>query len=466
MKPLILFLFLLINFTMIFAQQPAWELVRSDFWGEIAIDPINPDIIYVSPHTPPAFGLYKSTDGGKTWVQYLTGYEGLGSVGIVIDPKNPQQLWLYGGEFTGIVRSENGGMTAVRADTGIYYDHHGYSVSAFAYDSKRRILYAGDLSAGGIYRSFSRGRRWQLVYGYDFGLRFNPIFFFVEQDSGWIYSGTAGHGLWRSKDLGVTWAPLDPKVLGGQPLGEPISFIAKVPNSHTLYATSKNGRVFKSYDLGENWNLASDATTDSSELSGGLLVSSLDTNYVFVGARGQFSAFYGGFIMSKNGGKSWMRYHSGFPQYDLRQYQVWAMTQPTDSRYILASMHFLIRDVSNADRYRIYKLSQIELLTSVKDNTSVSVTASYVLKPNYPNPFNAQTKIEFTVPQKDLIAIDVYNLNGKHVANLFNGQTNAGNHSVFWNGKNSKGGDSASGIYLYRLKAGKQFLIRKMLLIR
>ncbi|MGH7598183.1 MAG: WD40/YVTN/BNR-like repeat-containing protein, partial [bacterium] len=101
------------------AQQPAWELVRKDFWGKIAIDPTNPNIIYVSPGAAPGYGMYKSTDGGKTWVQYLTGYEGLGTEGIVIDPKNPQRLWVYGGAFRGIVRSENGAMTATRADTGI-----------------------------------------------------------------------------------------------------------------------------------------------------------------------------------------------------------------------------------------------------------------------------------------------------------------------------------------------------------
>jgi hypothetical protein len=125
------FTFVLLNPFSLSAQPPAWELVRKDFWGKIAIDPTNPNIIYVSPGTSPNFGIYKSTDGGKTWVQYLTGYEGLGAEGIIIDPKNPQRLWLYGGEFTGIVRSENGGIIAVKADTGIIYDHHCHYIRMF-----------------------------------------------------------------------------------------------------------------------------------------------------------------------------------------------------------------------------------------------------------------------------------------------------------------------------------------------
>ena len=167
MKSLIFFLSLLFNFTVIFAQQPAWELVRQDFWGKIAIDPTNPDIIYVSPGHVPEFGLHKSTDGGKTWMNYQQGYEGMATInGIVIDPNNPQRFWIYGGAGRGVTRSENGGITAVKSDTGIYIDHHGYSVCAFAYDPKRNILYAGDFSAGGIYRSFNGGRSWQLVLAY------------------------------------------------------------------------------------------------------------------------------------------------------------------------------------------------------------------------------------------------------------------------------------------------------------
>jgi hypothetical protein len=74
--------------------------------------------------------------------------------GIVIDPKNPQRLWVYGGPFKGVARSENGGVTAVKSDTGIYIDHYGYNVCAFASDSKRDIRYAGDFSADGkIFKS-------------------------------------------------------------------------------------------------------------------------------------------------------------------------------------------------------------------------------------------------------------------------------------------------------------------------
>ena len=459
------FLFMLLLITVnLTAQQAAWELVRQDFWGKIAIDPTNPNIIYVSPGHVPEFGLHKSSDGGKTWVNYQQGYEGMGDPinGIVIDPKNPQRLWVYGGPFKGVARSENGGVTAVKSDTGIYIDHHGYNVCAFAYDPKRNILYAGDFSAGGIYRSLNGGRSWQLVLAYGGGLGFNPLYFMVEEDSGWVYSGTWAHGLWRSKDFGVTWAPLDPKVLGGQPLGEPISFIAKVPNSRTLYATAKNGKIFKSYNLGENWELTSDATTDSSELTGGLVVSSLDTNYIYVGGRGGTTIRKGGFFLSRDGGKKWQLYLVGMPQYNLIGFHVISLTQAPLSKHLYMSTRFSLLDKNELN---IFRLSE-QLLTSIQESPSSSLLSSFTLKQNYPNPFNAQTKIEFSGARKELIILDVYNVAGEHIVNLFNNQTNTGTHTVIWDGKNTKGGDVASGIYLFRLQVGKTVLIRKALLIR
>ncbi|MGH7493695.1 MAG: WD40/YVTN/BNR-like repeat-containing protein [bacterium] len=283
------FLFLLLTPVYLFAQQAAWELVRENFWGKVAIDPSNPNTIYVIHGDPEDYGLKKSTDGGQTWVNYKQGYEGLGSgeiSGILIDPTNTQRLWVHGGSFKGIVRSEDGGLTAVRADTGIKFDHHGYSVMALAYDSRRNILYAGDFAIpfGGIYRSLDGGRSWQQLHRYsDDVLQFAPTFYLIEEDSGWVYSASTGNGIWRSKDFAITWQALHPELLAENA----IYFVAQVPASRTLYAVGGElGKIYKSYDLGETWNIISPAILDSSILAGGLLVSTLDTNYLFVGAWG------------------------------------------------------------------------------------------------------------------------------------------------------------------------------------
>jgi len=440
------------------AQQATWELVRENFWGKIAIDPTNPSIIYVSPGIVEQWGLYKSTDGGKNWAYYNTGYGGIEAEGIVIDSNNPQRLWIYGGAFKGVVRSEDGGMTAVRADTGISFDHHGYSVMALAYDHRRDILYAGDhsLIPGGIYRSFDDGQHWELVFAYGSGLIFSPTFFLVEEDSGWIYSGSGGNrsGIWRSKDTGVTWTPLHSQTLAGQS----IISLAKVPNSHSLYAAGILGNIYKSYDLGENWNFVTDVTQESDLLTGGLVVSLLDTNYIFVGGVGGTSSGKGGVYMSCDGGKNWQLYHTGLPQNPLGLTGgMWSLTQTPDGKYLYISMRSLINSV-----YRL----PLTTLTSVQESSPHLSPTSFLLHQNYPNPFNAQTRIGFSLMRNEQATLDVLDLKGEQVARLIQGQMRAGDHSIIWNGKNSKGGEVGSGIYLMHMQVGQEVLIRKMLLIR
>jgi len=446
---------LIFAFSPLEAQQGRWELVREDFTGQIATDPRDPNIIYVSPGRSPEFGLHKSVDGGQTWVNYQQGYEGLGDIsGILVDPNNPQRIWVYGGPFRGIARSEDGGVTAVAADTSIVADHHGYSVAAFAYDTKRGILYAGDHTTfTGIYRSFDHGRRWQLIQSITRGLMFTPMFFLVEEDSGWIYSGTGGNvsGIWRSKDMGETWLPLDSTVLSARF----IRFLAKVPESNTMFAAGLQGEIFKSNNLGENWNLVSDLTPGSDVLAGGLLISPIDTNYLFVGDNVEGSAM-GGFYLSRDGGKQWQAHNTGLPQAATGQ-AVWSLAQTQNGSHLYLSLRSSINSV--------FKISQ-SLLTSVKETSGSEEFIHISLLQCFPNPFNDMTKIEFAIAGRKLVSLRIYAVTGQLVARLFDGLLEAGTHTQVWNGNMTEGGEMPSGVYFCRLEAGGDVMYRKLVLIR
>ncbi len=430
------------------AQQAKWELVRENFLGHIAVDPTNPNIIYVAGGA----SLDKSVDGGQTWVKYEQGYGIGGPDGIVIDPINPQRLWVYGTPFEGIVRSEDGGVTATQADNGISYDHHGYQVTGMAYDHKNDILYAGNQANGfGVYRSFDGGRTWEHMSRYPYVIY--PDFVLVEEDSSWVYA-TGIQGVLRSKDFGKNWTQLQPELLDRKL----IFHLASVPNSRTLYAAGRFGGIYKSYDLGDSWFSISSVVTDSVNFEGGLLVSKRDTNFVFAAGRGYaFIAYKGGIFASFDSGKNWQLYHAGLPAFPLRRWDIWSIAQAHDANYLYM--------VANLPMNGTYKLSQ-RLLTSVKSQPPFLDKPNFILYQNYPNPFNAETKIEFSAKTTQPLTLEVYSITGKKVSSLFNGRFTIGIHSVVWNGKDSKGGDVASGIYLLRLQAGRELLIHKMLLVR
>jgi hypothetical protein len=86
---------------------------------------------------------------------------------------------------------------------------------------------------------------------------------------------------------------------------------------------------------------------------------------------------------------------------------------------------------------------------------------AYRLSPNYPNPFNPTTTIQFELPKASHVSLDIYDILGRKIATLVDLKQEAGIHSVIWNGSNNP-----SGLYFYRLKANDFNETKKMLLLK
>jgi len=82
---------------------------------------------------------------------------------------------------------------------------------------------------------------------------------------------------------------------------------------------------------------------------------------------------------------------------------------------------------------------------------------SYGLDQNFPNPFNAQTRINFSLAKPGKVQLVVFNLLGQTVNTLVNREMPADRHSLIWDGTNAQGSVVASGTYFYRLKIGDDF---------
>lgn len=85
----------------------------------------------------------------------------------------------------------------------------------------------------------------------------------------------------------------------------------------------------------------------------------------------------------------------------------------------------------------------------------------FTLSQNYPNPFNPTSTIEFTLPAAVDVRLDVYNISGQLVSTLVDSRMNAGQHSVVFDASNL-----ASGVYLYRIRAGNFMETKQMTLIK
>jgi hypothetical protein len=98
--------------------------------------------------------------------------------------------------------------------------------------------------------------------------------------------------------------------------------------------------------------------------------------------------------------------------------------------------------------------------------SNVNLPNEYKLLNNYPNPFNPSTKIAFDIPQSELVTLKVYNINGELIRNIMEENLPAGRFESVWNGKDNNGREVSSGVYIYRLTAGKFNKSARMILMK
>ncbi len=103
--------------------------------------------------------------------------------------------------------------------------------------------------------------------------------------------------------------------------------------------------------------------------------------------------------------------------------------------------------------------------TSVRDREE-SLPQTMQLLANYPNPFNAETRIGFEVAKRGPVQLVVYNALGQRVRSLLAQEISAGRYELKWDGRDDGGMHMASGVYYYRLHAQESTRSRALLLLR
>ncbi|MCD4696109.1 MAG: FG-GAP-like repeat-containing protein, partial [Bacteroidales bacterium] len=95
------------------------------------------------------------------------------------------------------------------------------------------------------------------------------------------------------------------------------------------------------------------------------------------------------------------------------------------------------------------------------------LSSKTTLTGNYPNPFNTETTITFSLTENtENTELSIYDIRGRKVKTLINKKLSAGKHSFIWNGKDNNNKQVPGGIYFYKLKSGKFTSTKKMILMK
>ncbi len=97
---------------------------------------------------------------------------------------------------------------------------------------------------------------------------------------------------------------------------------------------------------------------------------------------------------------------------------------------------------------------------------SEDIPESFYLSNNFPNPFNSTTTIQFNLPIETYVTLNIYNINGQNIKTLVNENLQPGRYSTIWDGTDNLGNKISSGIYIYRIKAGKFKKVMKLLFLK
>jgi hypothetical protein len=142
-----------------------------------------------------------------------------------------------------------------------------------------------------------------------------------------------------------------------------------------------------------------------------------------------------------------------------------AQMLPTDANYNFKG---------TLDDIRIYDYALLpseiktlnDLPTAISDDGKRVVDTGLNLLTNYPNPFNAGTEIMFRVNKPSKIKIDIYDILGRKVRTLADGEMLPGVFNVWWNGRNDAGGEISSGIYICVLSGQYELSKLKLILLK
>jgi hypothetical protein len=256
---------------------------------------------------------------------------------------------------------------------------------------------------------------------------------------------------------------------------------ALITSGTNLFAGTDGGGIFLSTDNGQNWTAVNSGLTN------------LSINALTVSGTNLFAVSDDCVSLSSNNGKSWTSGNSifgswaGYHTYSLAVSgsnlfigtnrgvyistdngtncsQVYSAVSHTGGGFNMETVRNLVVEgvtlFAGTDGDGVWKRPLSEIATRI-DESPNKIPVYFELCQNFPNPFNPTTTISFRLPSKSYISLKVFDVLGREVATLVNGELSAGDYS-----RRLNAGGLASGIYFYRLRANSFSETKKLVLLR
>jgi photosystem II stability/assembly factor-like uncharacterized protein len=389
-------------------------------------------------------GYSGTTNFGNAWYQTNEGDGG----GMSIDPNNPNVVWGTLSSITELLFSRSRSTDYGQNWTTI---NNGFE-SSFQWFTKIRNDQSGNIniysnSDNFVYYSTNRGDLWQKLNQTQFPAIVNNVNVSVySAPSAVVYAclnDTASGSRLRVYDNN-TWYERSSE-LASQIM---VRSVAQHPSDNNTAYALMNGmnslqKIYKTTNRGINWvNITGDLPNVP---LADLVPHPTDPDKLYLGT--EFGCF-----KTSNGGMNWVRWNNGMPASNIITEMCYADSTTINGKfYIIAGTYgrgVYARDISGDDPIGVKKIAN-------------NIPRDYMLIQNYPNPFNPATIIEFSLPVKDIVEIQVYDILGKRVSEIVNRVFDAGQHKITFNASGL-----SSGIYFYRLNTPRFTDTKKMLLIK